>query len=326
MVNMAGCVFLFPGQGAQYPGMALDFFDASPSVQQLFELASEVMGADMRMLLRDSDEEMLKRTDIAQPAITLANLAACYYLAGLGISASAAAGFSLGEYAALVAAGVLGAEACFKLVEARGRAMQRSADALTAHASAPGMAAVIGLGPETVESLIAEWKTAGLTDLYGANYNSPKQVVVSGTAAALAAAAERFKAEGARRVIPLAVAGPFHSPLIADAAEEFRPVLEAAVFNDPLIPCYSNVSGKAITSGSEAKKLALLQITSPVRWTDEEAVIAGAITEAQNCVLLETGPGKVLQGLWKDSGSGLPCYASGSVADIDKFLEITRQE
>jgi [acyl-carrier-protein] S-malonyltransferase len=138
-------------------------------------------------------------------------------------------------------------------------------------------------------------------------------VVVSGTAAALTAAAEQFKAAGARRVLRLPVAGPFHSPLIADAAAAFSPVLEQVTFRDPVIPCYSNVSGKRVTTGAEVKQLALRQITEPVRWTAEEAEIAASGIEAA----LETGPGKVLRGLWKDSGITLPCYAAGTAADIN---------
>ncbi|GHT73484.1 malonyl CoA-acyl carrier protein transacylase [Spirochaetia bacterium] len=340
-----GVAFLFPGQGAQYPGMALDLLEAGgQEVRNLFVMASDIMGRDMAVLIRDADSETLKRSDIAQPAITLANLAAAAFLREREIEPAACAGFSLGEYAALVTAGVITAEDCFRLVKVRGMAMQDSADRLSREAAgnaavpgsaaasdvagadgaadtAPGMAAVIGLSPETVESLIAQWKTEAqqrqeLKDLYGANFNSPKQVVVSGTAAALTAAAEKFKAAGARRVLRLPVAGPFHSPLIADAAAVFAPALDGVVFMEPLIPCYSNVSGDRVSDGEEAKVLALRQITEPVRWTAEEALVAALNIEAA----LETGPGKVLQGLWKDAGSGIPCHAAGTVADMAALL------
>ena len=316
---MNNVVFLFPGQGAQYQGMALDFLaSGSISVQKLFQQASGIFGEDAESLLRDSEAERLKRTDVSQPAVTLANLAAAAFLAERGCRPQACAGFSLGEYAALVCTGVISAEDCFRLVKARGAAMQQSADRLREAAggdalAAPGMAAVIGLPPEQVEALIAQWSAAGLKDLYAANINSPRQVAISGTAAALSEAETRFKAAGARRVLRLQVAGPFHSPLLADAAAAFGPVLATANFNDPAIPLYSNVTGKIVASGAEAKKLALLQITSPVRWVDEEAAIIAAGGFA---ACLEVGPGKVLQGLWKDSGSGLPCYAAGTTEDI----------
>ena len=181
------------------------------------------------------------------------------------------------------------------------------------------MAAVVGLAPSQVEELIANWNKEGLKDLYAANINSPKQLVVSGTAAALTEAETRFKEAGAKRVIRLQVAGPFHSPLIADAANDFSPTLESVKFSDPVIAIFSNVTGKKINSGDEAKKLALQQITSPVRWVEEEASIAAGGYEA----CLEVGPGKVLQGLWKDSspadGSGIPVFAAGTAEDISKL-------
>ncbi|MDR0585201.1 MAG: ACP S-malonyltransferase [Treponema sp.] len=331
LVKKDRVVYLFPGQGAQYTGMALDFLPFG-SVKMLFDLASDICERDMRSLL-ESDAETLKRTDVSQPALTLANLAAAAALAEQAYSPAACAGFSLGEYAAMVCAGVISAEDCFRLVRARAEAMQKSADRLRKDggdsspyparppdmAVLPGMAAVIGLPPERVEALVAEWSAAGLKDLYAANINSPRQLVLSGTAAALAEAETRFKEAGARRVIRLQVAGPFHSPLIADAAEAFRPVLEAVEFKDPAVPLYSNVTGKRVSSGAEAKKLALAQITSPVRWVDEEAAIAADNNGIEAC--LEAGPGKVLQGLWKDSGSGIPCYAAGTIEDIAKIGE-----
>jgi [acyl-carrier-protein] S-malonyltransferase len=312
-------VFLFPGQGAQYQGMALDFLaSGSEGVKKIFDAASAAFGRDAQAMLRDSDADTLKRTDMSQPTVTLANLAAAAYLTEQGWKPKACAGFSLGEYAALVCAGVINAEDCLRLVKARGAAMQANADRLREAAggdasAAPGMAAIVGLAPSEVEKLITQW---GVKDLYAANINSPKQVAVSGTATALTEAETRFKEAGAKRVIRLQVAGPFHSPLLVDAAEAFRPALEAVSFSDPKVALYSNVTGKLVASGAEAKKLALAQITSPVRWIDEEAaIIAAGGFEA----CLEVGPGKVLQGLWKDSGSELPCCAAGTVEDIGRI-------
>lgn len=318
MVKQKKIAFLFPGQGAQYPQMALDLYQQSKAVQELFALASEAAGIDLRSLLERASAEELKRTDISQPTISLANLAAASVLREEGIEPIACAGFSLGEYAALAYTGVVSYEDCFKLVTARGKAMQKVADRLASAeaGSAPGMAAVLGLPGEQVEALIAEWKQGGLTDLYGANFNSPKQVVIAGTASALAQAEERFKAAGARRVIRLQVAGPFHSPLVADALEDFAPLLEGTSFHDPKIPLFSNVTGKAVHSGMEAKKLALRQITEPVRWTSEEAQLAEFGLDA----VLEVGPGKVLQGLWKDSGSAIPAFGAGTSTDIASVL------
>jgi [acyl-carrier-protein] S-malonyltransferase len=332
-MNKSNVVYLFPGQGAQYQGMALDFLaSGSAAVKKLFEQASVAFGKDAEALLRDSDADTLKRTDVSQPTVTLANLAAAAFLAEQGYGAAACAGFSLGEYAALVCAGVISAEDCFRLVKVRGEAMQKNADRLREAAggdasAAPGMAAIVGLPPEQVESLIAQWSAAGLKDLYAANINSPKQLAVSGTAAALTEAETRFKEAGARRVIRLQVAGPFHSPLLSEVTEVFGPVLEGVTFNDPKLPLYSNVTGKQIASGAEAKKLALMQITSPVRWVYEESAITAASGAAAGGfeACLEVGPGKVLQGLWKDlasataDGNEIPCFAAGTIEDIEKI-------
>jgi len=320
-------IFLFPGQGAQYPGMALDLME-SDDVKKLFAIASDITGKDMKDTLENSGPDILKRTDVSQPCITLANLSAAVYLAEKGIKPDGCAGFSLGEYAALAVAEVISLEDCFFLVNKRGIAMQAAIDRLMSEtatepdsagqpgmAKLPGMAAVIGLTPDHVESLISEWKKE-LGDLYAANINSPGQVVVSGSALALDEAERRFGRAGAKRFIRLKVAGPYHSPFMKEAAEEFRPALEKIKFNDPAIPVFSNVTGKQIKSGNEVKELAFRQITEAVRWTDVEKTVSGLNPER----LLEAGPGKVLQGLWKDTGSALPCLAAGTAADIAKLL------
>ncbi|MDR0312735.1 MAG: ACP S-malonyltransferase [Treponema sp.] len=309
-------IFLFPGQGAQYPGMAMDLLEAGKEIKALIKLASDIIGKDMADMLANSSPDILKRTDVSQPAITLANLAAAAYLAEKGIKPSAAAGFSLGEYAALAVAGVISTEECLLLVNQRGKAMQAAIDKIAeTGADAPGMAAVVGLAPDHVETLIAIWKKDGFSDLYAANINSPKQVVVSGSASALGAAEERFKDAGAKRFIRLQVAGPYHSPFMKEAAEAFASSLEKVDFKDPAIPLFSNVTGKQVQTGAEAKSLALRQIVESVRWTDEEKALAALQPDR----LLEVGPGKVLQGLWKDSGSETPCLPAGTAEDIGKL-------
>jgi [acyl-carrier-protein] S-malonyltransferase len=305
--------FLFPGQGAQYPGMGLDLFDASGEVRDLFALASEIMGQDLKKLIAEADGETLKRGDIAQPTITLVNLAAAAVLKGRGIFPCACAGHSLGEYAALASSGILSPEDALRLTARRGRLMQDAASA--AGEAGGGMAAVIGLSSAEVERAVNEWTAAGLRDLYLANLNSPLQTVVSGTAAALSEAGNRFREAGARRFRPLAVAGPFHSPLMAEAAEKFAADLDGVAFADPALPFFSNVTGRRVSDGGEAKSLALRQICGPVRWLDEEKAIAETVPDA----VLEAGPGKALTGLWKDSGSPVPCFPAGKISDIDKL-------
>lgn len=310
---MVAAVFLFPGQGAQYPGMGLDLLEAggdrADAAKKIFDCACDALGRDMIALIRDSDTETLKRTDVSQPALCAASLAAAASLSALGVKPAACAGFSLGEYPAFACAGVISPEDCFRLVDARGKAMQGAVDRIAASGDPPGMAAVLGLAPARVEELIALW---AIPDLYAANINSPKQVVVSGSAAALAMAKTRFREAGARRFVRLQVAGPFHSPLMKEAAGAFAPALEAVEFRDPAVPLFSNVTGARIKSGAEAKTLALRQIVEGVRWTDEEAALAALKPAA----LVETGPGKVLQGLWRDTESAVPVYGAGTAAEI----------
>ena len=310
--------YMFPGQGAQYPGMALDLLETGePDIKQLFSLATDIIGKDIADILLSSSPEELKKTDLAQPTITVANLAAAAYLAKKGITPMGCAGFSLGEYSALAAAGIISTEDCLSLVTRRGIAMQAAIDNIPPGPSAPGMAAVIGLAPEQVEALIAKWTESGLTGLNAANINSPKQVVVSGSAEALEEAEKLFKEAGAKRYLRLQVAGPYHSPFMKEAAKEFDKYLDNVKFKDPLIPVFSNVNGKQIKSGDEAKALSHRQILEGVRWTDEEAAIAAL----KPGLLLEVGPGKVLQGLWKDTGSEIPCRTAGTVADIITLME-----
>lgn len=306
-------LFLFPGQGSQYPGMGSDLLDASAAVRTLVQKASEISGTDIENLLRNADADTLKRTDVSQLAITAVNLASLVLLNERGVEAACCAGHSLGEYAALKAASVISMEDCFKLVSERGKLMQKAADKLgNANANPAGMAAVLGIPGEEVEALIKQWTSEGLKDLYCANFNSPSQTVIAGSDASLQEAGTRLKEAGAKRVIRLKVAGPFHSPLIRETADEFRSVLEAVSFRDPLIPVFSNVSGARIGSGKEARELSLRQICEPVRWVQEEQ----ALIQCRPSAVLECGPGKVLQGLWKDSGADIPCVPAGTISDI----------
>lgn len=309
-------VFLFPGQGAQFTGMGIDLFEADSDgkagVRDLFTMASDILGKDIRDLL-NADGDTLKRTDVSQVAITVASLAAFRTLASRGIKPTACAGFSLGEYPALAVSGVITEAEAIRLTIERGRIMQEVADEIAASAKAetsgdeaalPGMSAIIGLSSAQVDDVIASLGggTAGKIKLYGANYNSPLQTVISGTADALTAAEAAFKAAGARRALRLKVAGPFHSPLMAKAGERFAALLEGVAFKDPLLPLFSNVTGKRVALGAEAKTCAVAHISNPVRWTEEEATIAASIIDGnEEPALVEVGPGRVLSGLWADS-------------------------
>lgn len=300
-------VFLFPGQGAQKKGMFLDICEKYPVAMNVVKLAEEIANEPVSKYMWETDDEELSLSDRSQLAITTASLAVVKLLELRGIEPEVCAGFSLGEFAALCTTGVLSFEETIRLVKERGKIMQKACDALSAASagSKPGMAAVIGLTPEQVEAalqpLVAE-KCA-----YAANLNSPKQTVISGTAEGLEKAEALCKEAGCRRFIRLKVAGPFHSPLMAEAAAQFADVLATVAFKNPIKRLFSNVTGKEIRSGEEARVLAAKHFTHPVQWMSEESQIAEIIGyQDENCSenwkILEVGPGSVLSGLWRDSG------------------------
>lgn len=308
---MANKALLFPGQGAQYPCMAQDFYNEFQSVKELFALASDNSGMDCAKLLFESSAEVLKDTENTQVAVTLANLASLTALKELGLQTgnAVAAGFSLGEYAALAAAGTVSYEDCFKLTRARGRIMKRRGQEAAA-GGAPGMAAVLGLEASKVEEVLIQ---SGRADIFCANYNSPTQTVISGMLAGIEAVGPLLSAAGAKRVMRLPVSGAFHTPLLAKAGEDFQEILGQTRFNDPAFPVYSNVTGSRIASGEQAKRLLAKQISSPVMWTAVESELAGALETGG--VALECGPGTALSGFWK-AANATPCMAAGKLEQI----------
>ncbi len=289
--------FLFPGQGAQAPGMVKDVAESFSSAKKVIDDVSSIVNLDMAKLLWESDAAELSRSDNSQIAITAASLALMAALKDKNIEPSAAMGFSLGEFPALYAAGVLSFEDVVKVVRQRGLIMQKVCEEIAAknEGHAPGMTAVLGLPPEKVKEI-----ASGIKDAYAANMNSVKQTVVSGTFDALAAVEKAASEAGARRAVRLKVAGPFHSPLMQDAAVEFEKAIADVNFNDPKIKLFSNVTGKEYVSGEEAKKSAVLHLTNPVLWTDEEDCLASVMKADgfDKWAALEVGPGKVLSGLW----------------------------
>ncbi|MFW5744234.1 MAG: ACP S-malonyltransferase [Spirochaetota bacterium] len=306
--------FLFPGQGAQYVGMGKDLYDRYPEVQELFSVASEKVGFDLAYLVFSGSEDDLKSTDASQVAITVVNLAARRVLARLGVRSSATAGFSLGEYAALVDAGILAETDALSLVVERGRIMEDVSRGLDSPDGSPGMAAVLGIDADAIQQALGG---AGIGDVYLANLNSPVQTVLSGTAAGLEAAGPVLKDAGARRVIGLKVSGPFHSPLMSEARDRFAKVLAGVAFSDPEKPIYSNVTGTLINTGEEARGLCADQLVKPVRWVDEEMLIARDDYDE----LLEVGPGEVLCGLWRafvkaTDDITTPCLPAGTADHI----------
>lgn len=306
--------FLFPGQGAQYPGMGRDLYEASDRVKELFSVAEKNSGIDVRALLFEGSEEDLKRTDNTQIAITLVNLSAAICLEERGYKGSVCAGFSLGEYAALVYAGVISEKDVFSIVRKRGELMEAASRNMDAKGGRTGMSAVLGLEPEKVEDVIA---SLGSDKVFIANYNSPKQVVLSGTEDGLALAEAACKEAGARRAVRLKVSGPFHSPLLEEARKEFADFISSYTFSNPDKPVYSNVTGGLIKDGETARNLAVEQIVSPVRWIDEEKSIIGEKPD----LCLEAGPGNVLCGLWKAFTYDISCLPAGKIEDMEKISD-----
>ncbi len=316
---MNKAVFLYPGQGAQYVGMGKDLFEASESVRTLYTNATAVAGFDVAALIFDGTEEDLTATDKQQIAITVTSLAARQYLLDRGISSAGAAGFSLGEYAALVDAGVVSVADVLVAVRERGIIMERVSRSNDSDAGPAAMTAVVGMGLDQVASILAE---ANVADAYAALYNNPSQTVVSGTAEGLTMAEEALKAAGARRVIRLKTSGPFHCPLMQAAHDAFADVLGGIEFSDPQKRLYSNVTGGEVTSGDTARTLCLDQLVTTVNWTAEMQSI---LAEGYD-TLLEVGPGTVLAGHWKAFGKAhdtgdLSVTAAGTREAIDGIAE-----
>jgi (acyl-carrier-protein) S-malonyltransferase len=285
--------------------MAKDFFEMSSAVRDLFTLASDVSGIDLKHLLFEGSEDDLKQTCNTQIAMALAEASAATCAREYGHHPAMCAGFSVGEWPALAEAGVVSYGDMFRLVAARGRLMDEAGK----RSGGSTMSAVIGLSPEAIESAI---ERAGLKQVWIANYNSPAQSVISGTEVDVAAAEIAIKEAGAKRAIRLKVSGAFHSPIMAYAAERFAEEVSSVPFADPKITLFSNVTGRPVANGTEAKELAVKQITSPVRWIAEE----NAILAERPDFVAETGPGTVLGGLWKAAAGEIPCHPFGTLDQI----------
>lgn len=281
-----GCLAMFTGQGSQRPGMAGHLLDTYPSAQRLFARADEILGLPLSQICVTGSAEELARTEITQPAIATTCLAIWDLLQAAGYRPAATAGHSLGEYPALVAAGVLQLEAALELVQLRGRLMGDVAREV------PGaMAAVMGLPADQVLAACDKAQDVGVVEI--ANYNEPLQTVISGHARAVAEAGRAALDAGADRVAPLAVGAPFHCSLMGAVEEEFTEALAAQPFADPALPVISSVTGTYISSGEEARELLRRQLTGPVRWVEVLRTAAQHPVSAYT----EIGPGRVLSGL-----------------------------
>ena len=277
--------YVFPGQGAQFSGMGKEIFEQSSLAKEMFSLSNEILGFDIQKIMFEGTDEELKQTKVTQPAIFIHStiLAACL---GDLFQPNMVAGHSLGEFSALVANKTLRFEDGLSLVYKRALAMQKACEL-----EASTMAAILGLEDHIIEEICT--KIDGV--VVPANYNCPGQLVISGSLLAVQQACEKMTEAGAKRALILPVGGAFHSPLMEPAREELAAAIEATHFSSPICPVYQNVSALPVATPDEIKKNLVIQLTAPVKWTQiMQNMLADGVTE-----VVEVGPGKVLQGLFK---------------------------
>ncbi len=278
--------FVFPGQGAQFPGMGKSYYENSSFAKRIFEQANQQLGFRISDVMFNGSEDDLKQTNITQPAIFLHSIIA--FKSVEGIRPEMVAGHSLGEFSALVANGTLSFESGLQLVKLRAEAMQKACEK-----NPSTMAAVLGLPDEKVAEVCNQVQSEIDEIVVPANYNCPGQLVISGSIKGIEVACERLKAAGAKRALPLPVGGAFHSPLMEPARKELKQAIETTTFHAPSCPVYQNVVARGVIDRDEIKQNLIDQLTGAVKWTQcVQAMIEDGATR-----FIECGPGKVLQGL-----------------------------
>ncbi|MCX6168014.1 MAG: ACP S-malonyltransferase [Ignavibacteriales bacterium] len=299
--------FIFPGQGSQYVGMAKDLFENSVEAKEMIRTAEEAIGLTISHTMFNGPEDTLKQTDVTQPAIFIHSVILGSVIRTL--EPDMVAGHSLGEYSALVSAKAIQYYDAVQLVGLRGSAM------LQAGIDEKGtMAAIVGLDSDLLEEICAEASSKGIVQC--ANFNSPGQIVISGSVEGVNAAMKIAKAKGAKLVKELVVSGAFHSPLMASAKEKLKLKLDTTPFYDAKIPVYANVTAKPVHQKEEIKNLLYRQLDSPVRW---EETIVNMINDGAD-EFYEIGPGKVLQGLVKRINPDVKVFGIDKYSDVERYL------
>lgn len=308
--------FLFPGQGSQKVGMVQDLFENYDSVKALIKEADETLGFSISKMMFEGPDTELMKTEFTQPAILTASVAVWQVLKEHGLTPDIAAGHSLGEYSALVAAGAISFADAVNTVHLRGRFMQEAVPL-----GEGGMAAIIGSNPETIVKVCGEVSTEDLP-VQAVNFNCPGQVVIAGATAAVEKACEALKEAGARRAIMLKVSAPFHSTLMEPAALRLKEVLDKIDIHDTAIPVVANVNAKEETKADEIRKNLVDQAAHPVHWEESiRNMIASGVD-----MTVEAGPGTVLTGFMKKIARSVPCHHAEDVATIDEVVTALKGE
>jgi [acyl-carrier-protein] S-malonyltransferase len=311
MVNPAKIAALFPGQGSQVVGMGRDLAEHWPEAAQAFQTIDDGLESELSNLCWNGPEDDLKLTENTQPALLAHSTAAWAVLSAAGLEVGAVAGHSLGEYSAVVAARGLTVADAARTVRLRGRLMQQAVPV-----GEGAMAAVIGLDDEKVEAACRLEEASGSGTVRAVNFNSPGQVVIAGSAAAVAGAGERLKESGARRVLPLPVSAPFHSPLMAPAREGLEPTLRELDFQPLAVPLYRNVDGGRVVDPGEVRDGLIRQVDAPVLWSETIRQMRADGFET----FVEIGTGNVLSGLVRRIDRDAVCYQAGTVETVEKVI------